>query len=81
MNYNQLRSNHENHEIATRQCIEQIIDFQKDLLTHILPSENSLHRLRVEFGREPWCATLFHNHDDTIAGATTHFQHRFRQFQ
>lgn len=58
--YTKFRKHTDKHESYTRQCNEQLIDFQKYLQTHCFAFDYLLQRIRKIFSHEQWCATLFH---------------------
>ena len=66
--YEQFRKTTDCDETATQKCLEFMIEYQKDLPSHMLAPAHLYNRLRSMFRSVSWCETLFQRteaHEDS----------------
>lgn len=59
MSYDQFRKATDSEEAATRNCLDYIVEYQKDLPEHMLAPQLLYNRIRSIFRTISWCETLF----------------------
>ena len=57
--YSDFRSKHATDDAATRECIDHVTSYHKDLPKHLTSDANLLDRLKQIFSKEEWCSTLY----------------------
>ena len=57
--YSDFRAKHTTEDGATRNCIDHLTSFQKDLPKHLTSDASFFDRIKQVFANETWCATLY----------------------